>query len=49
MNAIARTAPEGATSLQADPDASERARRRTLEIEAQARRAERREALRAWC
>lgn len=47
MNAIARPAPEGATGLQADPDASERARRRALEIETQARRAERREALRA--
>ena len=47
MNAIARPVPEGATGLQADPDASERAQRRALEIEAQARRAERREALRA--
>ncbi|CAG9178481.1 Bicarbonate transport system permease protein CmpB [Cupriavidus laharis] len=45
MNAIARPVPEGATRLQADPDSSERARRRALEIEAQARRAERREAL----
>jgi nitrate/nitrite transport system permease protein len=47
VNAIARPAPEGATGLQADPDVSERAQRRALEIEAQARRAERREALRA--
>ncbi|QYY31945.1 MULTISPECIES: nitrate ABC transporter permease [Cupriavidus] len=46
MNAIARPAPEGATGLKADPDAGERARRRALEIEAQARRAERRDVLR---
>ncbi len=48
VNAIAHTTPDGATvAASADPDTKERARRREQEIAAQARRAQRREALAA--
>ncbi|SCU77170.1 Nitrate transport permease protein NrtB [Cupriavidus necator] len=48
MNAIAHPTPDGASvAASADPDTKERARRREQEIAAQARRAQRREAVAA--